>query len=199
MKHKYTYILIAFILFELITGGGLLIIRTVFPTRHHKEISNEMDKEVYVNFSFDFPQKIYYIPFLATVSSWKEPGGMLVTFSLVNQASDEQSGFFNEIKSVRVIKMIITDDLGNQSVHPVQFETAFGKKTPYFGGEPMPNSPDKSFVSPNYLYSNRTYDIQLFGQAIYVDGSKKDFIVKKRFGYEKSYLFGINWLLLSAS
>ena len=192
MKRKIIKFLIillaAFVLFELITGGGLLVVRTALMKGTHKEMLKGMDADIYVNYSAGFPQNKYYIPLIAFVSSWTEPGGIVVSIGPNKQANDVQNDFFNDIKAIHVIETIFIDDLGNRSViHPVQFEAT--------GGSTAHNWLDKSFEFEGLFYSDRAYEMTVQGQAIYIDGSEKEFVFKGNFSFVKRIYFGMSWLI----
>ena len=184
-RRKYILILI-FVLFELITGGGLLISSWPHDKGFHSEISDEVDNEIGVSIGMEFSQRIYNIPLITSISSWDEPGGIMATFYQKLQHGT-QDDFHNVIESVKLSELIIVDDLGNRFIHPVQFECIFGKEIPHWKVN--------SFRFSRCVCSSREYEIQLLGQAIYSDGSKQDFIVKESFKFEKIFLIGVRWQL----
>jgi hypothetical protein len=194
MVHKRKYILISivvFVMFELITGGGCIVTSWPYHKSIHGTISNGLDNEVDVNVRADgFPQRIYHIPLIVTISSWDEPGGIMVTFNRKKTPDDIQDDFHNAIESIQLSELAIFDNFGNRFIHPVQFECIFGK-------EINPAWADRSFEFKKCIYSDREYEIQLRGQVVYSDGSKKDLVVKESFKFEKDFLVGIKWLLLN--
>ena len=190
-RRKYILILI-FVLFELITGGGLLIITSPYYKSFNHEISDEVDDDIRVSIGLEFRQRVYNIPLIATISRWDEPGGIVANFYPKRQ-DGPQDDFYNVIESVQLSEFAIIDDLGNRFVHPVQFECIFEID--------FPRMDVKSFKLHECVGSHRDYEIQLRGQAKYSDGSKQDFIVKESFKFEKSlldrrsFLIGVRWYL----
>ena len=167
----------------------MAVVINIWHKEIHREISPDMDNELSVDISSAFRQRIYDIPLIVIISAKGNPCQIIINFNRKNQSDDPREMYHSSVESLTLSELVIMDNLKNRVVHPLQYECVFGTRV-------NPGWGSGAFSFWHDAYSDREYEIQLSGQIIYYDGSKKDFVIRESYRYKKSFLTGVRWLLL---
>jgi hypothetical protein len=179
---------------ELITGGGIVIIRMPHEYCLSQDILGGSPDDISVIFHIGFPQFVNEFPFLWHYSGWKEPGGFVLSINLVNRVINDSKNNLSNINRIHITQVIISDSVGGHDIQPINFtftyETNQSKGYFYI-------APDKYYEQNHCIEKSGIIHTFIFiGTIIFSDGSVKPIkITEKYTTMQKTFLVGTNWQL----
>ncbi len=186
--------IVLFVIYEIATGGGIVISKGVFKHQEKRKMSAGFDEAMAASTpNFGFRQVLWNLPLFCYINTYRDSAGISLYLYVKKTDDSEASADLNRIVAVKLTSLSIDDHSGKRTIVPVDFSFSFEK---HQNTSSKSIECDKPYDHYDCIVSSKKYTFRYEGEVIYSDGETKPWYYTETFSFNRDFLIGVNWVFL---